>query len=447
MSRSDVWKCKVCGYVHEGDAPPDACPVCSVAAELFEPLEAPGASTDGSDLEGHLVILGAGVAGLTAADHARRTSSAMDITLVGGEPGLPYRLNLTRYLGGEVGGDELAMVQRAWLEENRIELVEGEVSEIDRYAKLVRFGDGRTLFYDRLVLAMGAHPFVPPLPGADLPGVFTLRTVGDADAIVARVERGGRCVVIGGGLLGLEAAGAVQQRGMIVTVLEGYGYLLPRQLDEEGGRLLQRFVSGRGIIVRNEVRARAIVGDDEVRGVDLGNGEVLDADLVVVATGVRPNSHLARRCGLEVRHGVVVDDRLATADPAVFGAGDVAEHSGRVYGIWPASHVQGTVAGINAAGGEATFTSIPPSNQLKVMDVDVVSMGDVHPSDGSYRTFEARGDGEYRRLISRDGRLVGAILVGNATHAGALRAAIEEGRSLLEIGEIVDGFPAPVHGE
>jgi len=436
----------VCGYVHEGEAPPDACPVCSVDSSLFESMGDGGAEAAPSDQTGHLVVLGGGIAGVTAVDHARRTSPGMRITLIDREPGYPYyRLNLTRYLAGEVDAAALGMVTPSWLAERDIELLTGDVVAIDRQAQTLTLQDGILLPYDRLVLAMGSHPFVPPIPGAELDGLFSVRTKADVDAIVASRAEGGRCVVVGGGLLGLEAAGAIQRRAMWITVLESYGYLLPRQLTPEAGDLLRAVVEDRGIEIRSKVRVEAILGDGAVTGVRLADGEELQADLVVLATGVRPNSHLARLCGLEVRNGVVVDDRLGTTDPAIFAAGDVAEHSGRVYGIWPVSYAQGAVAGTNAAGGEATFAPLPPSNQLKVMDVDLFSVGVVHPEDGSYLEFEDRSGDTYRRLLCRDGRIVGAVLFGDTTLANDLQKAIEAGTPIVDLarfGEFVPSFGA-----
>ena len=440
-SPATAYRCMVCGYVHEGDAPPEACPVCNVDSSLFEPLGEAGAGAPTSDATGHLVVLGGGIAGVTAVDHARRTSPGMRITLVDREPGFPYyRLNLTRYLAGEVDAAALNMVTPSWLTERQIEIVRGEVTAIDRDARVVTLRDGTKIAYDRLVLAMGSHPFVPPIPGADLDGVFSIRTRADVDAIVARRTVGGRCLVIGGGLLGLEAAGAIQRRAMHITLLESYGFLLPRQLTREAGDMLRAVVEDRGIEIRSEVRVEAIVGDGEVTGVRLSSGEELEADLVVLATGVRPNSHLARLCGLEVRTGVVVDDRLATSDPAIFAAGDVAEHAGRVHGIWPVSFAQGTVAGVNAAGGDSTFEPLPPSNQLKVLDVDLFSIGVVHPDDGSYLEFVDRSGGAYRRLLGRDERLVGAVLFGDTTLANDVRDAIEAGTQLVELTALTSRF-------
>jgi len=441
-SAVEAHRCMVCGYVHEGDAPPDSCPVCSVDSSLFEPIAGSAGDRPGTDEQGHLVVLGGGIAGVTAADHARRTAPGMRITLIDREASLPYyRLNLTRYLAGEVDAAALTLAGEPWFTERGIEIVRGEVSSIDRQSRTLTMADGGVLAYDRLVLAMGSHPFVPPIPGADLRGVFTIRTRADVDTLLAQRKEGGRCVVIGGGLLGLEAAGAIQRRAMWITVLEGYGYLLPRQLTPEAGDMLRAVIEDRGIEVRSQVRVDAILGDGAVTGVRLASGEEIPADLVVLATGVRPNSHLARLCGLQVRRGLVVDDRLATTDRTIFAAGDLVEHDGDVHGIWPVAYAQGVVAGVNAAGGEAAYQPLPPSNQLKVMDVDLFSVGEVRAGDGSYLEFEDRADGAYRRVLCRDGRIVGAVLFGDTALANDLRDAIESGTQLAELTELGERIP------
>ncbi len=374
------------------------------------------------------------MAGLTAAEHARETAPAARIILVCDEPGLPYyRLNLTRHLAGEVDEQSLVMQQDAWFTEKSITLKHGAAEQILPRRRLVRLAGGEELPYDRLVLATGAHAFVPPIPGVVLPGVHSFRTLEDARVLRGLASRGEACVCIGGGLLGLETAGALRAQGMKVTVLEGAPSLLPRQLSRPAARLLQGHLEQLGMTVRCDVRVEAIEGEDHVRRVRLADGDAVDADMVVVSTGVRPNSHLARQCDLTVKTGVLVDDAMVTSDMAIFAAGDVAEHRGAVFGIWPTSFAQGRVAGINAAGGRAEHPGLPASHKLKVLDVDLYSIGEFRPGDGSYLVSEYEGDGVYRRLVCRDGKLVGAVLYGDTTLAGEVRQAVESGVQLKEV--------------
>jgi nitrite reductase (NADH) large subunit len=240
----------------------------------------------------------------------------------------------------------------------------------------------------------------------------------------------------------LEAAGALRTRGVEVTVLEGFGWLLPRQLPEPAGELLRAHLARLGIDVRVGVQIEGLAGDTAVRAVVLDGGEELPAETVVLSTGVRPNSYLARQAGLVVDRGVVVDDRMVTSDPSVFAAGDVAEHRGVVYGIWPASFAEGAVAGINAVGGAAEFHGMPPSNRIKVLDVDLYSVGQVTADDASFRFCEEQAGERYARLVCRDGRLVGAALYGDTSLAGRLKEAVESRRHLHELGDITERFPA-----
>jgi nitrite reductase (NADH) large subunit len=306
---------------------------------------------------------------------------------------------------------------------------------------LVELRDGTMLGYDQLVLANGSHPFVPPIPGAARDGVFSLRTKANAVGILERVRPGAQVVCLGGGLLGLETAGALARRGAKATVVEGFDWLLPRQLAEPAGRLLEARLRALGLDIRCAARATEIVGDEAVHGVKLSDDSELEANLVILATGVRPNSHLARQCGLAVKTGVVVDDEMRTSDEKIFAAGDVTEHRGIVYGLWPTALAQGRVAGTNAGGGQATFTGMPPATQLKVLDIPVFSVGQFLPTDGGFRIIERQDGNVYRRLVCRDGAVVGANLFGDTSLASVLRDAVENETQLEELGEIAKHFP------
>ncbi len=260
----------------------------------------------------HLLVVGAGIAGLSAVKAARAANASARITLLGSEAHLPYyRLSLTRYLAGEVGFDKLPIHPEAWYAEQRIELKLGaEVRAIDPEGHQVELADGSHLDYDKLILTAGAHPFVPPIPGAVRSCVSTLRSIDDADCILAEARPGLRSVVIGGGVLGLEVAGALARQGCKVDVVEGFAYLLPRQLTPRAAALLTEKVVELGIRVHTGTQVKQVQGDERVRAVLLDSGDQLEADLVVVAAGVRPNSYLAHRAGLKVKQGLIVDDRI-----------------------------------------------------------------------------------------------------------------------------------------
>ncbi len=259
---ADRWRCLVCEYVHEGPAPPEVCPVCGAPADRFERLAPASAPAAGAAKGLHHVVVGAGIAGLVAVESIRAASASARITLVSREPELPYyRLNLTHYLAGEIEADDLPIHAEDWYERNGVELLRGaEVSQLILSEQSVALRDGRRLPFDRLLLAAGAHAFVPPIEGAAREGVTAMRTVADADRILDAARSGARCVCIGGGILGLETAAALERRGVDVTLLKGHGWLLPRQLNERAGRWLAERARDRGIKLRSGARSRELVG-------------------------------------------------------------------------------------------------------------------------------------------------------------------------------------------
>ena len=427
---AERWKCLNCAYVHSGTEPPETCEVCGADADRFAPLSEDGGKAGGVADARRVVIVGAGVAGVAAAEAVRGASPAAEIVLISREPGLPYfRLNLTRYLAGEVASDELPLHPENWYEDQRIELLSGrEVSSLGLEGRSVELLDGDKLSFDKLILTVGAHPFVPPIPGSQREGVRSFRTSADAEHILDAVKRGARAVCIGGGILGLETAGALARQGADVSLIEGHGWLLPRQLNQAAGEALQRYVEEAGIKLHRRARTDEILGDERVRAVSLREGDPIPADLVIITTGVRPNSYLARLAGLEVDQGLVVDDCLGTSRPDVLAAGDVAQHRGVLYGNWMASQSQGSIAGMNAAGLRVEFGGIPRSNTLKVLGVELFSIGLFEPTDASFEVIEQDQDGKYLRFVFRDSHLVGAILLGDAHLAAPVKRAVE-GRS------------------
>jgi len=424
----DQWRCLNCGYIHEGPTPPDACPLCDAPPDMFAPYQPEAAAQSPSKAGLRVVIVGAGIAGVSAAEAVRKAAPEANIRLISKETELPYyRLNLTRYLAGEVTAGQLPLHPATWYAERRIDWLPGaELHALDLAGKRVSLRDGSQLDYDKLILTTGSHPFVPPIPGANRQNVYPLRTWGDADRILSACRKDLQCVCLGGGLLGLETAGALAQRGLQVTVIEGFGWLLPRQLNPRAGLLLEQFVKTKGIALRLNAQTQELLGDEQVRGVLLKDDATVPADLVVISTGVRPNSYLARLTGLEVKTGVIVDNTLCASHPDVFAAGDVAEHRGVVYGIWGPSQFQGTIAGMNAAGLRAEFAGAPRSNMLKVLGIDLFSIGQIALDDASYQPIEAEMDGKYAYFVFHDNYLVGSILLGDISMSAAVKNTIEK---------------------
>ncbi len=438
---AQAWQCSICDHIVHGSAPPDLCPICGAAAALFHPYEAAESSASPVNIR-KIVILGAGIAGLTAAEEARRQAPEVEITLVSREESLPYyRLNLTRFLAGEVAEGDLLIQEKDWFSTQKIDYLAGEAHTINRDSREVTLRDGRKLSYDRLILANGAHPFIPPIPGANRDGVMVLRTLEHARELINNLQPGCRAVCIGGGLLGLESAWAMQKREAKVTVLEGFDWLLPRQLPPAAAALLLAHLQGQQMTIECGVQIKEFTGDETVHGVLLEDGREIPADLVLLATGVRPNSHLARQCGLKVQQGVVVDDQLFSSDDHILAAGDVAEHQGSVYGIWPVSYAQGLIAGANAAGGTAEFSKLPMTNRIKVLDVDLFSIGQIQAIDASTRLFEVQANGSYRGITCHDGQVVGAVLYGDMRLMGSLQEAVERRQRVQELPALCEEFP------
>jgi NADPH-dependent 2,4-dienoyl-CoA reductase/sulfur reductase-like enzyme/ferredoxin len=385
-----------------------------------------------------VVIVGNGIAGVTAADHVRRNHATCEIDVVGREPHHLYnRMAITRLIYGRTAMQGLYLLPDAWYESNRITpWLNTHVEAIDRAERTVQLATGETLTYDRLILTSGSSGFVPGIEGFGASGTYALRTADDAMSIRAEVQRhrARDAVVAGGGLLGLEAAYALHKLGLRVTVVQRSGRLLGRQLDETGSAYLRAFLEGLGFEFALPAEVVRVVAEDRVRRVVLSNGNDLACDLLLVTAGIVPNEDLPREAGLAVGRGVIVDDAMRTSDPSVFAAGDVAEHRGVVSGLWPAAVEQGRVAAVNAAGGDERYVPVAPATILKITGVDLTSVGRFEEEPGDeVVALEDPAEQRYRKLVVRDGRAVGGILLGYPLDAAALTAAVQEERDVSAV--------------
>lgn len=420
------WRCRECGYIHDGSQPPDECPMCGAPASSFELVEESLPTPQAAASIRRVVIVGGGIAGVSAAESLHKAATQVEISLVSAEPHMPYyRLNLTRYLAGELTDQQLELHPPSWYEENCIHLLLAtRVDSLDLVRKEVGLSNGRRLGFDRLVLTAGSSPFIPPIPGAKLVNVSTLRTREDAEKIRQAGSVSKQVICIGGGLLGLETAGALARQGANVTVLEAMEWLLPRQLNREAGKILEEQVRAMGIKLFSGVRIREIRVDGSVQSVLLEDGSQLPADLVVISAGIRPNLELAKRAGIETRQGILVDDTLQTSHRDVFAAGDIAEHRSSLYGTWGPAQMQGEIAGKNASGQCVEFHGIPRSNTLKVLGVPLFSIGRTTPEQEDLEV-RAREEARYSSFLFQDNLLVGAVLLGDTSLSAAVRSAIE----------------------
>lgn len=388
-----------------------------------------------------LLVVGNGMAGIRAVEEVlARASGRYDITVFGSEPHASYsRLMLSPVLAGEKSFDEIVTHDRAWYAANGVELQSGvTVSAIHKDARILVTDDGRSFAYDKLILSTGSYPFILPIPGCDLPGVVTFRNASDVETILAAAKRGKRAVVIGGGLLGLEAACGLKQRGMDVSVVHLMADLMERQLDREASRLLRREIEGRGIEVLCGAETESLVGERRVKGVKLKDGRELATDLVVMTVGIRPNADLAKSAGLTVDRGVVVDGRMQTSDPHIFAVGECAEHEGICHGLVAPLYDMAAVLGRVLAGEEDSYRPAALATRLKVSGTDVFSAGDF--SGGMDRediVLRDPGRNIYRRLVLRNDRLIGAVLYGDAADGGFFFDLIQNGTDIAPLREVL----------
>ncbi len=362
------------------------------------------------------VIIGNGLAGTMAAKGLRELDPSITIEIIA-EECYPYypRPNLIDFVAGSLPYEKLFAFPPNWHERLNISVRLGSpVVRIDPASGTVATREGAASTFDRLLLATGSSAVVPPVRGADKKGVFVLRTLDDALAILEMLKTRRRVAVLGGGLLGLEIARALKSRGAEVSVTEFFDRLLPRQLDAPGAALLKAQIERMGIAVRLGASAEEITGAGEAAGLRFQDGGSAEAEMVVFAAGVHPNVALAKDAGLETDRGVVVDDSLRTSHPSVFAAGDVAQHKGRVYGIIPASFDQARTAAYSMLGLDKKYEGTVPSNTLKVVGLFVTSVGLVNPEGAGYEII-AKEDAEagvYKKLVLKDGALEGAIWMG-----------------------------------
>jgi nitrite reductase (NADH) large subunit len=364
-----------------------------------------------------LVIIGSGMASGRMLEHLLAAApDSYEVTLFGAEPHGNYnRIMLSPVLAGETSFDEIIAHDAKWYADRKIACRFGEtVTKIDRERKVVVSRSGETP-YDRLVIATGSVPFILPVAGKDLPGVVAFRDHADVQAMLTATEApGANAVVIGGGLLGLEAAAALKKRGMNVVVLHLMSHLMELQLDPAAGGFLQAELERRDIEIHFRAQTKAILGEQHAEAVLLDDGTIYPADLVVMAAGIRPETRIARDAGLYVERGIVVDNRTQTSDPDILAIGECAEHGSRCYGFVEPLYEMAAVAADTLLGNETHFRPAKTATNLKVTGVHVFSAGDFTGSDDCEPIFLRDPAGRtYKKFVLREGKLVGAVLFGD----------------------------------
>lgn len=390
-----------------------------------------------SDARPHLVVVGNGMAGCRAVEELlARDPARYRVTIFGAEPLVNYnRIMLSPVLAGEKTFDDIVINGRDWYDDSGIALVLGDpVVAIDREARTVTSRGGITMAYDRLLIATGSDPFIIPVPGKDLPGVISFRDMTDVDAMLAAAAKGGSAVVIGGGLLGLEAAHGLTLRGMKVTVLHIMPTLMERQLDEAAAWLLKTALEARGQTILTGADTGEIVGNTHVEGVRLKDGTEIPADLVVMAVGIRPSVALARDAGLDVGRGIKVDDHMVTSDPNVLAVGECVEHDGQVYGLVAPLWDMCRALADGLVEAPSGYRPAPTSTKLKVAGLDVFSAGDfAGGAECEDIVLRDASRGIYKRVVVKEDRIVGAVLYGDTTDGNWYFDLLRRGESVAEI--------------
>ncbi|ABI57046.1 nitrite reductase large subunit NirB [Alkalilimnicola ehrlichii MLHE-1] len=384
-----------------------------------------------------LVLVGNGMAGVKTLEELLAVApERYEITVFGAEPHGNYnRIMLSPLLSGEKTVDDIMLNRPEWYAENGITLHTGcPVTEINRRHREVISGDGRRTPYDRLLLATGSNPFIIPVPGNDLPGVLAYRDIGDVEAMLEASRQHRHAVVIGGGLLGLEAAWGLHQQGMAVTVVHLAPHLMERQLDALAGGMLEQSLRERGVEFRLEAQTQALLGDDRVEAVRFADGEEIPADLVVMAAGIRPNIHLAKAAGILCERGIVVNDTMQTFDPRIYAVGECVQHRGQCYGLVAPLFEQAKVCANHLAeAGFAAYEGSVTSTKLKVTGVDLFSAGDFSEAEGTEAiVYQDPAGGIYKKLVLQEDRIRGAVLYGDTSDGAWYFQLLKDGTSVSD---------------
>ncbi len=380
------------------------------------------------------LIIGNGVAGTTAAENIRQKDKEGNIAVVTDED-LPfyYRVRLNEYISGDLTEQDLIAKKDQWYKDQNINLMlKTRIVGAEPKDRVVVTQGNQKLSYDRLLVSTGSHSFIPPIKGSEKKAVFALRSLQDAREISSFTKGIEDVVLIGGGLLGLEAGNALRKLGKKVMVVEFFPRLLPRQLDVDGAGRLQSIMEEMGFSFRLGAKTQELLGDDQVNGVMLEEGESLFAEMVVISAGVRPNLELAEAMELDTDKGIKVDEHLRTNQSDIYAAGDVAEFKGIPYGIWPAAMEQGKIAGINMAGGDVSYQGTTMSTALKVVGIDLASAGEID-AEGKFESKVVTDEKVYKKIVIENNQIIGCIMLGDTKGFNKITKLMSEKQDVSQI--------------
>ncbi|CEQ14945.1 FAD-dependent oxidoreductase [Paraclostridium sordellii] len=428
---SKKWKCVICNEVFEGDEAPDVCPVCGAKHDQFIEVIEEEISYK-NDTNESFVIVGNGAAGFYAADAIRKRNNTAKITMISNEDELTYfRPALSDFINEEVKDKDFYVVDKSWYNENNIDVILGvTVNKINENSKKVNLDNNTEVSYDKLILANGSSNFIPPIKGHDLDGVYTLRNKSDLEKIKNNLNNASKIVVIGGGLLGLEAAYEMKLAQKDVTVIEAMPNLLSKQLDKDGSLILENILKENGLNLMTNTFLESIEGEEKVTKVIFKDGSCLDADMVLFSIGVRSNTSIAKETNIKIDKGIIVDKNMKTSANDIYACGDVAEIDSMVWAIWPAAIDMGKVAGANACGDNTSFKVENYSVMLDVFDTKVFSIGDIKNSNGC---ISLNNDNKYKKLFFKDDILTGAIFINDLSSNVKTISLILEKANISEV--------------
>jgi len=427
------WICIVCNEVFEGVNPPEECPACGATSEQFEEYYA-DVVTFNSDFDGTVLIIGNCAAGVSAAEAIRIRNKKVNISLISDEKESGYyRPMLSPYISNTHDKNTFYLRDEAWYKDNNISVkLDTKVTDIDTKSNLVTIDDQSSIKYDYLVLANGSSSFVPPIKGANKQNVFTLRNVNDANIIKSSINNLKSCVVIGGGLLGLEAAFELRQSGLDVTVIEFADRILPRQLDAYGSKVLYNQIIKTGIHLKLTDSVTEINGNDKVENITLKSGNAIDCDMVLISTGARSNIDICKDTNIKTDRGIVIDNSMKTNIDNIYAAGDVAQYRDELYQIWSVAIEQGKIAGANVAGDHLSYETPITPYILNSMNTEVFSIGefDVMDSDIVKSIIITQTPDVYEKFVFENNILIGGVLVGDISKSTILIKGLESNLSI-----------------
>ncbi|MCY6371333.1 FAD-dependent oxidoreductase [Clostridium ganghwense] len=429
------WRCQICFEEFQRELPPIFCPFCGANKEYFFKIsEKSSKNKELIDREENFLIIGSGAAGYSAAKTIREKNKNAKIKVISSENYIPYnRPQLPVYLSKETLNADMFIYPPNWYKDNNITLTLGKtVEKIKIHDKKIILEDGEELSYDKLILANGSKSHILSIKGSNKQGVFTLRDIVDVNNIKAYMKKSSDTVVIGGGLLGLEAAWQLKQNGLNVTIVELAPTLLNHQLDQDGAQILKKYVNAAGINVLFRESIKKVFGKNKVVLVKLESEKIFKTDLVLFSVGIDPSKELVENTDINSNQGIIVNEKMETSVENVYACGDVAEVNGKVYGNWSAAVEMGKIAGLNAVGVDGIFQNFVPSTIFEGMGIKLFSCGDINPD---YQNFIIKDSTEsfIIKLFFKDDILVGGYLINDISLSKTIETAIKKGITSAEV--------------